>query len=106
MSYRYMRILVMYDLPAVTAKEKKIHHSFQKFLVQSGFLMMQESIYCKLAQNQQAADAIIKQIKKQVPQTGLVQVLTITEKQFAKIEYLVGEKTSEVIDTDERVIIL
>lgn len=101
-----MRILVMYDLPTVTAKEKKIHHSFQKFLVQSGFLMMQESIYCKLAQNQQAADAIIKQIKKQVPQTGLVQVLTITEKQFAKIEYLVGEKTSEVIDTDERVIIL
>lgn len=96
----------MYDLPAVTSKEKKIHHAFQKFLVQSGFLMMQESIYCKLAQNQQAADAIIKQIKKQVPQTGLVQVLTITEKQFAKIEYLVGEKTSEVIDTDERVIIL
>ncbi|WP_305153256.1 CRISPR-associated endonuclease Cas2 [uncultured Dubosiella sp.] len=106
MSYRYMRVMVMYDLPAVTAKEKKIHHDFQKLLVQSGFLMMQESIYCKLAQNQQAADAIIKQLKKQLPDKGLVQVLTITEKQFAKIEYLVGKKVSEVIDTDDRVVIL
>ncbi|WP_290137784.1 CRISPR-associated endonuclease Cas2 [uncultured Dubosiella sp.] len=101
-----MRVLVMYDLPAVTPKEKKIHHAFRKLLIQSGFLMMQESIYCKLAQNQQAADAIIRQLKKQLPETGLVQVLTITEKQFAKIQYLVGKKTSEVIDSDDRVVIL
>ena len=67
---------------------------------------MQESVYCRLVLNQNVAEAVIKELKKQRPPEGLVQVLTVTEKQFSKMEYLVGELKSEVLDTDERLVIL
>lgn len=69
-------------------------------------MMMQESIYCKLAQNSTVADAIVDNIRKNKPASGLVQAMKITEKQFAKIEYIVGENLSEVLDSDERLVII
>lgn len=32
--------------------------------------------------------------------------LEVTEKQFAKMDFIVGEQHSDVIDTDERLVIL
>ena len=45
-------------------------------------------------------------IYKNKPAEGLVQILTITEKQFVKMDYVVGENKSNVIDSEERVVIL
>ena len=106
MSYRFMRVIVMFDLPVVTASERKEYIRFRKYLIKSGYLMMQESIYCKLAQNTTAAEAMIQNIKKNKPKEGLVQVLKITEKQYAKIEYIIGTSKTEVYDGDERLVIL
>lgn len=50
--------------------------------------------------------SVINTIRKAKPPAGLVQVLTVTEKQFSKMEFLVGNSSKEVIDTDERLIIL
>ena len=101
-----MRILVMFDLPVGTEAERKNYRNFRKYLIKNGFLMLQESIYCKIAQNTTAADAIISNVRKNKPETGLVQVLKITEKQYAKMEYIVGERKSDVLDSDERLVIL
>lgn len=106
MSYRYMRVIVMFDLPVVTASDKREYSRFRKYLIKSGFLMMQESIYCKLAQNSTVADSIVENVRKNKPVSGLVQAMKITEKQFSKIEYIVGENSSEVLDSDERLVIL
>lgn len=106
MSYRFMRILVMFDLPVVTAADRKEYTKFRKYLVKSGFLMMQESIYCKLSPNSTLANAMIENIKKNKPEKGLVQVLKVTEKQYAKMEYIVGEGKTEVLTSDERLVIL
>ena len=101
-----MRIIVMFDLPVTTAANIREYNRFRKYLIKSGFLMMQESIYCKLAQNSTASDLIIENIKKNKPLEGLVQTLKITEKQFSRMEYIVGERKSEVLDSDERIVIL
>ena len=101
-----MRVIVMFDLPVVTASERKEYTKFRKYLIKSGYLMLQESIYCKLAQNTTAADALIQNIKKNKPPQGLVQVLKITEKQYAKMEYIIGTSKTEVYDGDERLVIL
>lgn len=106
MSYRYMRIIVMFDLPVGTESERKDYRLFRKYLVKNGFLMMQESVYSKIAQNSTMADAIIENVKKNKPRAGLVQLLRITEKQYSKMEYIVGESKSDVVDSDERLIIL
>ncbi len=106
MSYRYMRIIVMFDLPVGTASERKDYQQFRKYLVKSGFIMMQESIYSKIAQNSTMADSIIESVKKNKPQSGLVQLLKITEKQYSKMIYIVGESKSDVLSSDERLVIL
>lgn len=101
-----MRIIVMFDLPVVTASERKEYTRFRKYLIKSGYMMLQESIYCKLAQNTTAAESMIQNIRKNKPKEGLVQVLKITEKQYAKMEYIIGTSKSEVYDGDERLVIL
>ena len=106
MSYRFMRILVMFDLPVTTAADRKEYTKFRKYLIKSGFLMMQESIYCKLSPNSTLADAVVENVRKNKPEKGLVQVLRITEKQYAKMEFIVGEGKSEVLSSDDRLVIL
>lgn len=101
-----MRILVMFDLPVGTYAERKEYYRFRKHLIKSGFLMLQESVYCKIAQNSVAADGIVENVKRNKPKDGLVQVLKVTEKQYSKMEYIVGNKQTEVIDSDERLLIL
>ena len=58
MSYRFMRIIVMFDLPVVTSVERQEYTKFRKFLLKSGFIMMQESVYTKIALNTSVADGI------------------------------------------------
>ena len=106
MSYRYMRVLVFFDLPTETTADKRAYRLFRKALIRNGFVMMQQSVYCRLLINANAGKAAMETVRKNKPPEGLVQMLTITEKQFADIEYLVGRNRSDVISTDERVIIL
>jgi len=68
--------------------------------------MMQESVYCKLANNSTVAAAVKGNVKKNKPKSGLVQMLTVTEKQFVKMDMVIGHFSSNVIDTDERIIIV
>ncbi len=101
-----MRIIIMFDLPVGTAAERREYSRFRKFLIKNGFLMMQESVYCKLVQNSSMGDAVVENVQKNKPETGLVQLLKVTEKQYSKMIYIVGESKSDVLDTDERIVIL
>lgn len=96
----------MFDLPAGTVAERRAYTKFRKILITSGFLQMQESVYCKIVPNSAMADAVLVHIRKNKPDEGLVQILKVTEKQFAKMEYIVGNRNSDVLDTDERMVIL
>jgi|SRR5690554_448331 CRISPR-associated protein Cas2 len=106
MSYRYMRIMVLFDLPTLTTQDRREYSRFRKYLIKNGFLMMQESVYCKLALNGTVSTSVIQNVKKNKPAKGLVQVLTLTEKQFAKIEMITGDFQSTTLDSDERIVIL
>jgi Fe-S cluster assembly protein SufB len=91
MSYRFMRVLVLFDLPVLTGDQRREYARFRKFLLKSGFLMLQESVYCKLALNTTVVNGIVDQIHKNKPEEGLIQLLTVTEKQYAKMELFVGK---------------
>ncbi len=101
-----MRVIVFFDLPVETGEEKRNYRKFRRFLVKSGFMMLQESVYAKLALNYTQAEQIVSELKKEKPPKGLVQTLTITEKQFAKMEHICGKSHTNVIHTDERLLIL
>ena len=101
-----MRVLVFFDLPVLTGEQRRAYTKFRRFLLKSGFLMLQESVYCKLALNGTVVRGIVDSVHKYSPGEGLVQLLTVTEKQYAKMDLIIGEVKSEVLDSDERLVIL
>ena len=106
MSYRFMRLLVFFDLPTETALDRKNYRKFRKGLIRNGFFMMQESVYCRMVLNQTSQKTVISNIYKIRPPRGLVQVLTVTEKQFSNMQCITGTFQSDLIDSDERLVIL
>lgn len=101
-----MRVLVFFDLPVISAEDRRAYSKFRKYLLKNGFLMLQESVYCKMALNQTAAGSIMDGVRKNCPDDGIVQMLSITEKQFGRMEYVCGGVTKKVLDSDERLTIL
>lgn len=101
-----MRILVMFDLPTETAEDRRNYRKFRSTLIKNGFVMMQESVYCRMVVNRTVENAVIAVIRRNQPPKGLVQVMSVTEKQFTKTIYIVGKSERDVIDSDERLIIL
>ena len=106
MSYRFMRVMVFFDLPTHTAEDRRNYRKFRKTLIKNGFLMVQESVYCRMALNATAEHAVVAMLRRHRPAKGCVAVLTVTEKQFSKIEYITGHRSSDVIDSDERLVVL
>ena len=101
-----MRVIVFFDLPVITGEEKRAYLQFRKFLLKNGFMMVQESVYCKLALNGSAVSAIVENVRKNSPNKGLVQLLTVTEKQYSKMDLIIGDIKGEILDSDERLVIL
>ncbi|HGD6478401.1 TPA: CRISPR-associated endonuclease Cas2 [Streptococcus agalactiae] len=106
MSYRYMRMILMFDMPTETAEERKAYRKFRKFLLSEGFIMHQFSVYSKLLLNNTANNAMIGRLKVNNPKKGNITLLTVTEKQFARMVYLHGERNTSVANSDSRLIFL
>lgn len=101
-----MRIIIFFDLPILTADDRREYRKFHNLLEKEGFIMMQESIYCKIVLNNTVSELIKNKLRKNKPKDGLVQVLTITEKQFSSMENLVGTVDRKTIDSCDRLLIL
>ena len=101
-----MRVLVFFDLPTSTAAERRAYSIFSKALIKDGFMMMQESVYCKLALNPTAAKSIMDSVRSMRPEKGIIQMLLITEKQFSRMEMVLGEFQTNIIDNEDRLVII
>lgn len=106
MSYRYMRMILMFDMPTETVDDRKAYRRFRKFLISEGFIMHQFSVYSKLLLNHTANQVMIGRLKGNNPKKGLITILTVTEKQFGRMIYLTGEKDQSIGNLDDRVIFL
>jgi len=93
----------MYDLPMTTASNVKVYNAFRSSLFKEGFIMIQESIYCKLYLNQDQLKQAEKKLKKIMPKEGNVRTISVTEKQYQSMVIYVGSKTNnEFVMSDER----
>ncbi|MGV3162917.1 CRISPR-associated endonuclease Cas2 [Streptococcus hyovaginalis] len=106
MSYRYMRMILMFDMPTDTNDERKAYRKFRKFLLSEGFIMHQYSIYSKLLLNNSANKAMVDRLQENNPKKGSITLLTVTEKQFSRMIYLNGERNMSVANSDSRLIFL
>ena len=99
-----MRSILFFDLPTLTLEQQKGYRCFIKNLTKEGWYRIQESVFVKLNLNQLAAESSINHINELKPKSGNIFVLTVTEKQFAKMKILQGVMKSDVIFSDKRII--
>lgn len=105
MRERTMRTLVLFDLPAITSRDRKIYSQFRKALIKEGFIMEQESIYSKLCLNLASAQATKERVRYLSPKKGSVKALIITERQYELIEDLSERAKKTVVGSTDRLIV-
>jgi CRISPR-associated protein Cas2 len=94
--YRIMWVLVLFDLPTETKKERKAYADFRKKILKDGFTMFQFSIYMRHCASRENADVHIKRVKSFLPDTGDIGIMCITDKQFGEIEIFHSRKPTKV----------
>lgn len=94
-AYRIMWVLVFFDLPTDTKKDRKNYTDFRKKMLQDGFAMFQFSMYLRHCPSMENAQVHVKRVKKSLPPKGHVGIMTITDKQFGMIEIYRGKSQEE-----------
>ncbi|MCP9612632.1 CRISPR-associated endonuclease Cas2 [Coprobacter tertius] len=97
--YRVMWILVLFDLPTETKKDRKLYVEFRKKLLDDGFTMFQFSIYMRHCASRENTRVHINRVKEMIPPKGEIAIICITDKQFGDIEIFYGEKAQKIPDT-------
>ena len=100
--YRILWILVLFDLPTETKKDRKLYAKFRKEIMADGFAMFQFSIYLRHCSSRENADVHIARVKKLLPPKGNVGILTVTDKQFGMMELFYGKEQKDLPNTPQQ----
>lgn len=100
--YRILWILIFFDLPTETKKDRRIASNFRKEIMHDGFTMFQFSIYLRHCNSRENADVHLKRVKKLLPEKGHIGILTITDKQFGDIELFIGQNKAAKPNTPQQ----
>ncbi|WP_317636166.1 CRISPR-associated endonuclease Cas2 [Xylocopilactobacillus apicola] len=101
-----MRLLIFFDVPTLTAEDRRNYRKLHQTLVKEGFLMIQESVYVRVLMNKQSANFLEERIQKVAPVRGTVQSMIVTEKQYSEIKFLAGKNIEDVRNSDERMVVI
>ena len=101
-----MWLMVLFDLPVQTKKQRRVAAKFRKFLVDDGYLMLQFSVYARICRGQDAVAKHSRRLGNALPDEGSVRSLQFTDAQFARMKTLVGtRRPEETIGTDQMVLL-
>jgi len=90
--YRFMWIIAMFDLPVDTPEACRQYNRFRKCLLEDGFTMMQYSVYIRHCTSYESVEVHTRRIERNLPPDGEVRVLTITDKQYARMKVFWGKR--------------
>ena len=85
-----MWVVAMFDLPVDTKKARRAYTDFVKFLRRDGFTRMQYSVYARHSASKENAAVHISRIQDNLPPDGEVRILTVTDKQFERMNVFWG----------------
>ncbi|MFC5386734.1 CRISPR-associated endonuclease Cas2 [Aquamicrobium segne] len=84
-AYRLMWLLVTFDLPVETKKQRKAAHDFRMYLLDLGFEMSQFSNYTRFCSGKEQFDAYVRKIESNLPERGDVFIFQFTDRQYENI---------------------
>ena len=90
--YRFMWLVVMFDLPVDTAKARRAYVQFRKALLRDGFEKMQFSVYIRHSTSEENAAVHVQRTEMAVPDDGEVRILLVTDKQFERMRVFFGKR--------------
>lgn len=90
--YRLMWMIVLFDLPVLTPKERKAATRFRNFLLDQGFEMSQFSVYMRFCSGKEQTETLTRRVEKDVPPTGKVHIVYLTDRQYENIVCFDGRK--------------
>jgi len=92
---RYLRLIVFFDLPTKTKKDKKSYTDFRKLLISCGFFMVQYSVYVRICKGQDSIETYERIISDNLPPRGSIRMLTVTNSQYERMRIFLGHKKNE-----------
>ena len=95
-AYRIMWVLVLFDLPTETKKQRSQATRFRKELIDDGFTMFQFSIYLRHCPSRENSEVHIRRTKSKLPEFGKVGIICITDKQFGQMEIFFSKKETDL----------
>jgi CRISPR-associated protein Cas2 len=98
-AYRIMWVLVFFDLPTETKKDRKNYALFRKKILMDGFSMFQFSMYIRHCSSKENAEVHIKRVKNILPPKGHIGLMCVTDKQFGMMEIFRGKELVDAPDT-------
>jgi CRISPR-associated protein Cas2 len=90
---RFMRMMVFFDLPTTSKQDRRHATKFRNSLLNDGYYMMQWSVYSRICKGMAQVEKHAQRLKCLIPPRGSVRLMTVTEKQFAAMEILIGESS-------------
>lgn len=84
-AYRLMWMLVTFDLPVETKKQRSEATKFREFLLDQGFEMSQLSNYLRLVNGQEQFETYARRIGANLPERGDVFIFQFTDRQYENI---------------------
>lgn len=95
MDVRYMRIILFFDLPTKSKKQRKAYMNFRKYLLDDGYDMLQFSVYCRICKGMAAVEKHRQRVKAKLPKSGNIRFLVVTNSTYEKMELLIGINTEQ-----------
>ena len=96
--YKYMWLFAMFDLPVTEPELRKEYAQFRKHLLKNGFAMLQYSVYAHFVTDESSEEVYRRRVFEALPSHGQVRLLSVTDRQFGKMEVYVGKKRKKVED--------
>ena len=101
-----MWLMVFFDLPTMTKPQRRRANRFREFLKKDGFMMLQLSVYARVCRGQDAVDKHIRRVRSSLPKEGSVRTLRVTDKQYGRMELMLGNaRKTESVGTSQMVLL-
>jgi CRISPR-associated protein Cas2 len=101
-----MWLFVMFDLPVDDTKARRHYTRFRARLLAQGFSMLQYSIYARYCPSEEASLAYRRRLRTVLPPEGQVRLLSVTDRQFGKMEVFLAASRKRPEKPPEQFVLL
>ena len=101
-----MWVFVFFDLPVLTKAYRRHATRFRNYLKDDGFLRLQLSVYARVVRGEDAVAKHMARVRKNLPPAGSVRTLSVTERQYAHMQLLIGERTKNERHAAQQMVLL